>query len=44
MEEAMDFLKKNSTYNLVKFPKAKRTLKNKWVLKIKHDKPYGWIR
>ena len=37
MEEEMNFLKKNSTYDLVKFPKGKKALKNKWVFKIKHD-------
>ena len=44
MEEEMDSLKKNFTYDLVKFPEGKKALKNKWVFKIKHDEPSGQSR
>ena len=33
----MDYLKKNHTYDLVKLPNDKRTLKNKWMLKLKQE-------
>jgi len=32
----MDYLK-NHTYDLVKLPNDKRTLKNKWMLKLKQE-------
>ena len=32
IQEEMNSLHKNYTYDLVKFPKGKRTLKNKWCL------------
>ena len=35
MQEEMDSLYKNHTYELVKLPKGKKTLKNKWVYRIK---------
>ncbi len=31
-------LLKNGTYELVELPKGKKTLKNKWVFKLKKDK------
>ena len=37
MEEAMDTLQKNDTYELVELPKGKKAFKNKWVLKLKKD-------
>ena len=37
MQEEMNSLKKNDTYELVKLPKGKKTLKNKWVFKLKKD-------
>lgn len=37
MQEEMDSLKKNDTYELVKLPKGKKALKNKWVYKLKKD-------
>lgn len=37
MQEEMNSLKKNDTYELTKLPKGKRTLKNKWVYKLKKD-------
>ena len=37
MQEEINSLKKNDTYELVKLPKGKRALKNKWVYKLKKD-------
>ncbi|CAL1361567.1 unnamed protein product [Linum trigynum] len=37
MQDEMDSLYDNNTFELVKLPKGKRALKNKWVFKIKHD-------
>ena len=37
MQEEMDYLHKNHTYELVKLPKSKKTLKNKWVYRIKQE-------
>ena len=37
MQEEMDSLHKNHTYELVKLPKSKKTLKNKWVYRIKQE-------
>ncbi|OMO51796.1 Reverse transcriptase, RNA-dependent DNA polymerase [Corchorus capsularis] len=37
MQEEMDSLQKNGTYELVELPKGKRPLKNKWVFKLKKD-------
>ena len=35
MEEKMESLQENFTYDLVKLPKGKKALKNKWVYRIK---------
>ncbi|KAL4582349.1 hypothetical protein LXL04_006896 [Taraxacum kok-saghyz] len=37
MEEEMNSLQKNQTYELVKLPKGKKALKNKWVFKLKKN-------
>ena len=37
MREEMNSLGKNDTYELTKLPKGKKTLKNKWVFKLKND-------
>ena len=37
MKEEMKSLHENYTYDLVKPPKKKKFLKNKWVLKRKND-------
>jgi transposase InsO family protein len=37
MQEEMDSLHKNNTYELVKLPKGKKALKNKWVYRIKNE-------
>ena len=37
MQEEMDSLYKNHTYELVKLPKGKKILKNKWVYRIKQE-------
>ena len=37
MEEEMDSLVKNQTWDLVKLPTGKRALQNKWVYKLKED-------
>ena len=37
MQEEMDSLHKNHTYELVKLPKDKKALKNKWVYRIKQE-------
>nr|KYP66486.1 Retrovirus-related Pol polyprotein from transposon TNT 1-94 [Cajanus cajan] len=37
MQEEMDSLKRNNTYELVQLPKGRRVLKNKWVFKLKKD-------
>ena len=36
MQDEMNSLHENKTFELVKLPKGKRALKNKWVFKIKH--------
>ena len=35
MQDEMKSLHENHTYELVKFPKGMRALKNKWVFKVK---------
>ena len=35
MQDEMDFLHENHTYELVELPKGKRALRNKWVYKLK---------
>ena len=37
MEDEMEFLQKNHTYELVELPTGKKALKNKWVFKLKKD-------
>ena len=37
MQEEMDSLLENKTWELVKFPKGRKTLQNKWVYKIKYE-------
>ena len=37
MQEEMKSLHENKTFELVKLPKGKRALKNKWVFSIKHE-------
>ena len=37
MEDEMESLQKNHTYELVELPKGKKALKNKWVFKLKKD-------
>ncbi|KAG5549867.1 hypothetical protein RHGRI_014986 [Rhododendron griersonianum] len=37
MEDEMKSLLENRTYDLVKLPKGKKALKNKWVYRLKHD-------
>ena len=37
MQEEMDSLQKNDTYELVKLPESRKALKNKWVFKLKKD-------
>ena len=37
MEEEMNSLRKNRTWELVELPKERRALQNKWVYKIKHE-------
>ena len=37
MTEEMKSLQKNGTYELVKLPKGKKALKNKWVYKLNKD-------
>ena len=37
MDEEMDSLVRNQTWNLVKFPAKKRALQNKWVYKLKEE-------
>ena len=37
MQEEMKSLKKNNTYELMKLPKGKKALRNKWVYKLKKD-------
>ena len=37
MQEEMNSLHKNKTYELVELPKGKKALKNKWVFKLKKD-------
>ena len=37
MREEMNSLGKNDTYELTELPKGKKTLKNKWVFKLKND-------
>ena len=37
MQEEMNSLHKNKTYELVELPKGKKALRNKWVFKLKKD-------
>ncbi|WVY89808.1 hypothetical protein V8G54_035322 [Vigna mungo] len=37
MEEEMQSLKENQTYDLVELPKERRALQNKWVFKLKNE-------
>ncbi|GKV28913.1 hypothetical protein SLEP1_g37899 [Rubroshorea leprosula] len=37
MQEEMNSLHKNNTYELVELPKGRKTLENKWVFKLKKD-------
>jgi hypothetical protein len=37
MQQEMYSLHMNHTYELVKFPKGKKVLKNKWVYRIKQE-------
>ncbi|CAL5403480.1 unnamed protein product [Camellia sinensis] len=37
MQEEMQFLQKNQTYDLVKLPQGQKALQNKWVFKLKKD-------
>ncbi|KAH9296719.1 hypothetical protein KI387_044747, partial [Taxus chinensis] len=37
MDEEMESLEQNQTWDLVKFPAGKRTLQNKWVYRIKEE-------
>ncbi|WJX48823.1 hypothetical protein P8452_35337 [Trifolium repens] len=37
MEDEMQSLRENNTFELVKLPKGKRALKNRWVYRIKQD-------
>ena len=43
MQEEMQFLHENHTYDLVELPKARQALKNKWVYRLrieeKNSKP-----
>ena len=37
MREEMNSLWKNDTYKLTELPKGRKSLKNKWVFKLKND-------
>ena len=37
MQEEMDSLLENKTWELVKLPKGRKPLQNKWVYKLKHE-------
>ena len=37
MDEEMDSLVRNQTWELVKFPAGKRVLQNKWVYRLKEE-------
>ena len=37
MQEEMKSLHENQTYDIVKLPKGKKVLKNKWIFKVKND-------
>ena len=37
MDEEMDSLVRNQTWDLVKFPVGKRVLQNKWVYRLKEE-------
>ena len=37
MQEEMESLQKNHTYEIINLPQGKKTLKNKWVFKLKKD-------
>ena len=37
MQEERDYMRKNYTYALVKLPNGKKTLKNKWVFRLKQE-------
>jgi hypothetical protein len=44
MQKEMDSLHKNHTYELVKLPKGKKVLKNKWVYRIKQEEHTSYPR
>lgn len=37
MQEELQSLKENQAYDLMKLPKGRRALKNKWVFKLKSE-------
>ena len=37
MQEEIDSLLENKTWEIVKLPKGRKTLQNKWMYKIKHE-------
>ena len=37
MQDEMDSLQKNENYELVQFPKGRKSLKNKWIFKWLRD-------
>lgn len=37
MQDEMESLQKSHTFELVELPKRKKTLRNKWVFKLKKD-------
>jgi hypothetical protein len=38
MHDEMKSLHDNHTYDLVKLPKGKRDLENKWIYRVKHER------
>ena len=41
MQEEMDPLEQNTTYELMELPQGRRALKNKWIFKVKIDGSSG---
>ena len=44
MQDEMKSLHDNHTYDLVKLPKGKRSLENRWIFRVKHESNFASLR
>jgi len=44
MQDEMKSFHDNHTYDLVKLPKGKRALENKWIFKMKQDANFTFLK